>query len=144
IVMGDPDTPAAKRPKGRVMFLASSGLSSTIQLDTHSLFAQTLLDGMKGKADKDGYEADGVVMVNELVKYMEDELPKVARIQGKTKEEKSQAAIVLRNPPTHFAIGRTPMVAPVAEKRLDRFKDIAGKAGVAKEVVAEGERFLSR
>jgi carboxyl-terminal processing protease len=144
IVMGDPDTPTAKRPKGRVMFLASTGLSSTVQLEKHSLFAKTLLDGMKGKADKDGYEADGVVMVSELVKYVDEELPKAARALGKTKDEKSQAAIILRNPPTHFAIGRTPSVAPTAEKRLERFKDIAGKAGVAKDIVAEGERFLSR
>ncbi len=144
IVMGDPDTPVAKRPKGRVMFLASNGLTSTVQLDKNSLFAQTLLDGMKGKADKDGYEADGVVMVNELVKYVDEELPKASRTFGKTKDEKSQAAIILRNPPTHFAIGRTPSVAPIAEKRLERFKDIAGKAGVAKDIVAEGERFLSR
>jgi C-terminal peptidase prc len=144
IVMGDPDSPVAKRPKGRVMFLASNGLTATIQLAKHSLFAQTLLDGMKGKADKDGYESDGVVTIGELAKYVDDELPKVAREVGKTKDEKAQAAIVLRNPPTHFAIGRTPKVASTAEQRLDRFKDIAGKFGVAKDVVAEGERFLTR
>ena len=118
-------------------------MTSTIQLDKHSLFAQTLLDGMKGKADKDGYEADGVVMIGELVKYVEEELPKAARMLGKTKDEKSEAAIILRNPPTYFPIGRTPSVAPTAEKRLDRFKDIAVKAGVAKDIIAEGERFSS-
>lgn len=144
IVMGDQDLPAAKRPKGRVMFLASSGLSSTIQLDSHSLFAQTILDGLKGKADRDGYEADGVVMVDELVKHLDDELPRVARAVGKTKDEKSQHAIVLRNPPTDFALSRTPKVAPLAEKRLDRFAEIVKSAKVSKDVLAEGERFLSR
>ena len=144
IVMGDQDLPAAKRPKGRVMFLASSGLSATIQLDKHSLFGQIVIDGLKGKADRDGYEADGMVMVNELAKYLDDELPKIARVEGKTKDEKSQMAIVLRNPPADFAVSRTPKVAPLAEKRLDRFQDLIKGADLSKDIVAEGERFLSR
>ena len=144
MVMGDQDLPANKRPKGRVMFLASNGLSATVQLDTHSLFGQTLLDGLKGKADRDGYEADGLVLVNELAKYLDDELPKVARTAGKTKDEKSQNAIVLRNPPNDFALSRTPKVAPVAEARLDRFAEIVKSAPVAEQITAEGERFLAR
>jgi C-terminal peptidase prc len=99
---------------------------------------------MKGKADKEGYEADGVVMVNELVKYLDDELPRVAREVGKTKEEKSQAAIILRNPPTEFGLGRTPNAAPTAEKRLAALEEIAKTGRLAKDIAAEGERFLTR
>src|SRR5205823_3413021 len=110
----------------------------------HSLFGQTLLDGLKGKADRDGYEADGLVMVNELTKYIDEELPRVARKVGKTKEEKSQNAVVLRNPPTDFALSRTPKVAPAAEKRLDLFKALVKTTDLPREVVSEGERFLSR
>ena len=144
MVMGDPDLPAAKRPKGRVMFLASNGLSSTIQLEKHSLFGNILIEGLQGKADRDGYEPDGVVVVNELAKYFDEELPRVARAVGKTKDEKSQAAIVLRNPPNDFALSRTPNVAAIAEKRLARFHDIGKRDSMSKEVLAEGERFLSR
>lgn len=144
IVMGDAELPLEKRPKGRVMFLASNGLSGTVQLEKNSLFAQMLLDGMKGKADKEGYESDGVVMVSELTKYIDDELPRIARNEGKTKEEKSQMAIILRNPPTEFALGRTPTVAPTAERRLSRFDEIAKSGDVTKDIVAEGERFLTR
>lgn len=144
IVMGDQDLPAAKRPKGRVMFLASNGLSSTVQLDKHSLFAKTILDGLRGEADKEGYGPDGVVVVNELAKYLDEELPKVARVVGKTKDEKGQITLVLRNPPTDFALSRTPKVADLAEKRLASLAALAKTGAAPKEILDEGERLLAR
>ncbi len=143
IVMGDQEVPAAKRPTGRAMFLASNGLTSTVQLDKHSLFAQTLIDAMKGKADREGYEADGTVTVAELTKYMDDEVPRLARTVGKTKDEKAQVAIVLRNPPTHFNVSRTPIAAKTTERRIAKFTDIVKNTNVAKGVASEGERLLS-
>ncbi|MSQ93481.1 MAG: S41 family peptidase [Gemmataceae bacterium] len=140
MVMGDQDGPATKRPTGRVMVLASNGLTATLQLDKHGLFAKTLIDGMKGKADREGYEPDGAVTINELTKYLDEELPRAARQIGKTKEEKGQAAIVLRNPPTHFTVSRTPVAVKTTELRLANF---AKQKDVVKEVRAEGQRLLS-
>jgi C-terminal peptidase prc len=142
IVMGDQDVPAYKRPRGRAMFIASNGLTATVQLEKNSLFAQTLIDGLKGKADKDGYEPDGVVTVPELVKYVDDELNKAARTLGKTKDEKAQTGIVLRNPPTHFIVGRTPAAVKTTEKRLADFRAISAKSDLKIDVTTEGERLL--
>ena len=45
------------------------------------MFTKVLIDGLKGAADKDGYEPDGVVTVDELDTYLEKEMPKLARAE---------------------------------------------------------------
>src|SRR5207244_2001523 len=45
---------------GRVAYLANIGLKPSIDLEKHGLFAKVILDGLKGAADKEGYEPDGV------------------------------------------------------------------------------------
>ncbi|MBI2808929.1 MAG: S41 family peptidase [Planctomycetes bacterium] len=142
IVLGNQDLPPTKRPKGRVMFIASNGLTPTVQLEKHSLFGQAIVDGLKGAADTEGYEPDGAVTVTELAKYLEKELPRVARTVGKSKDEKGQQALVLRNPPTYFTISRTPVAGKTTEKRLGQFSKLAKNGGVSKEVASEGQRLL--
>src|SRR5206468_3731830 len=75
---GDPeeDNPAP----GRVLFLASgSGRFLSPDADKHGTFTQALLDGLKGKADKEGYEPDGVVTVDELGEYLKNTLPALVK-----------------------------------------------------------------
>ena len=64
--------------------------TSHLELEQHDLFATALLEGLKGQADKEGYEPDGVVTVDELVQYLEREIPRLAREHGKTKEVSQQ------------------------------------------------------
>ena len=73
---------------GRVVFLATNGLSPSLDAEKHGLFTQTLLEGLKGAADKKGYEADGLVTVDELWEYVNDHMTEAARKLGKTPEEK--------------------------------------------------------
>ena len=53
-------------------------------------------------ADKDGYEPDGVVTVDELTSYLDKEIPNLAQANGKTKEEKQQL---------HFVLGSRELIA---------------------------------
>src|SRR5205823_876150 len=78
----------------RVVFLWR-GLSGSPDLDEHGLFAQVILDGLNGAADKEGYEADGLVTLDELHKYMTQEVPNLARKLGKPKDERDQTFYVL-------------------------------------------------
>ena len=79
---------------GRSLFLANSGLKPALDLENHGLFAQVLLDGLKGKADSEGYEADGNVTVGELVKYVRKEFRDRALTIGKNQDEKGQRPII--------------------------------------------------
>src|SRR5581483_1747546 len=55
-----------KDPEGRVVILATDGFTQSIDLKDSGLFAKVNIDGLKGAADKDGYESDGAVTVEEL------------------------------------------------------------------------------
>src|SRR5262249_2201961 len=59
--LGDDGTEDHAPMTGRVVFLATNGLSTSLDLKDHGLFATVLLEGLKGAADKDGYEPDGLV-----------------------------------------------------------------------------------
>src|SRR5262249_39807143 len=54
--LGD-DASEDHRPiPGRVIFLGTNGLTPSLDLPGHGLFAQALIDAFKGGADKEGYE----------------------------------------------------------------------------------------
>jgi len=96
---------------GRALFLATGGQLQSIDLDKHGLFTKILVDGLKGAADKEGYEPDGVVTVDELTQYIDKELPDLAHKQGKTKDEKGQQHFVLGGRASHFVLTHNPSVA---------------------------------
>jgi len=63
----------------RVIFLPNSGVKPSLDLEQHAIFTQPLLDGLdKGKADAEGYEPDGNITVNELVKFFRKHLHELA------------------------------------------------------------------
>src|SRR5262249_31512599 len=57
----------------RVIYLANKGLEPSLDLEHHGAFTQVVLNGLKGKADTEGYEPDGLVTVEELAKYLKKE-----------------------------------------------------------------------
>src|SRR5262249_19196995 len=64
--LGDDGTEDHLPKPGRIAFLATNGLSASLDLKDHGVFSQVLLDGLKGGADKEGYEPDGLVTLDEL------------------------------------------------------------------------------
>src|SRR2546430_1784869 len=84
----------AKVTPSRVVFLANSGLKPSFTSGKNGLFTQVLVDALKGKADSEGYEPDGVITIGELVKYVKSELPDRMRAGGKIEDERKQMPVV--------------------------------------------------
>jgi carboxyl-terminal processing protease len=131
-------------PPGRAIFLATNGLSPSLDLDKHGLFTQVILNGLKGAADKEGFEPDGVVTVEELSEYFEKELPELARQNGKTDKEKVQKPYVMENRSSHFVLTRNPSVAPKFEARLAKLDELAKEQKISSELTEEGRKLLKR
>ena len=130
-------------PAGRVVFLATNGLTPSLDLEDHGLFTKVLLDGLKGAADKEGYEPDGVVTVDELTEYLDKEMPELARKHGKTKEEKEQLHFVLGGASNHFVLTHNPAVAAKVKERLAKF-DQAGQGRQALRRAGRGGQAAAR
>ena len=103
-----------------------------------------LLDGLKGAADKEGYEPDGVVTVDELATYVEKELPELARKHGQNETEKGQRPFVLGNLPNHFQLTQNPAVIGKVKERLEKLAELAKDKKVSDTLAAEGKKLLSR
>ena len=94
-LLGDDGSDEHNFLPGRVVFLATNGMSASLDLKEHGLLTHVLLAGLKGEADKEGYEPDGLVTVGELTTYLGKEMPRLAKEFGKTKDEKEQLHFVL-------------------------------------------------
>jgi carboxyl-terminal processing protease len=129
---------------GRAIFLANNGLSASLDLDKHGLFSQVILDGLKGGADKDGYEPDGLVTVEELSEYLDNELPELGRKFGKTEKEKRQLPYVLPSRGCHFVVTRNPAVTAKVAQRLQKLAELEKSNKLAHDLAAEGRKLLSQ
>ncbi len=128
----------------RIVFLANSGLKPSIELKTQGAFTKALVEGLKGKADHDGYEPDGLITVGELAGYLRKELPALARKHGKTEEERSQFPVVLEGQTNDFVLDRNPAVTALVNKRLAAFDKLATSHKLSKGLTEEGHNLLSR
>lgn len=142
--LGDDGSDDHNPMPGRVVFLATNGLSTSLDLKDHGLFAQVLLDGLKGAADKEGYEPDGVVTVDELSEYLDKNLSKLAQEHGKTKEEKGQVHFVLGGRSNHYVLTTNPAVAPKAKERLAKLASLVKDDKLAAKFGDEGKQLLER
>jgi C-terminal peptidase prc len=129
---------------GRVVFAANDGLAPPIDLEKHGLFAKVLLDGLKGAADKEGYEPDGVVTVDELVEYVGKTMPESIQKEGKTEEEKKEFPVILGARLTHFTLTENPAVMPKVRERLAKLAELAKDKKLAPAQAEEGHNLLSR
>ncbi|MSR30745.1 MAG: S41 family peptidase [Gemmataceae bacterium] len=130
--------------QGRAVFLATNGLTQSLDLENQGIFTQSLLNGLKGAADKDGYEPDGIVTVDELAEYLDKEIPELARKNGKTREEKNQMHWALGGRINHFGICRNPGPYSQSQARLSKFEKLAGDGKLSKEMVQEGKTYLAQ
>jgi C-terminal peptidase prc len=131
-------------PPSRVLFIAGAASKPSLDLDKHGIFATALLDGLGGKADANGYESDGNIMVTELAKYVRKKVPELARANGKTKEEKEQKSGVLEAQAADFVVAYNPSARAVARDRLKKFEALVTEKQLDKKIADEGRGFLSR
>ncbi|MFQ3591772.1 MAG: S41 family peptidase [Gemmataceae bacterium] len=142
--LGDDGTDDHLPLAGRIAFLATNGLSASLDLDNHGLFATVLIEALGGKADKEGYEADGLITVDEVARYMNERLPKLAREKGKTQKEKDQEHFILSGPRTHFVLASNPEAAEKRAERLAKLERLIEKKTLPEELVNEARSLLER
>ncbi|MBM4071539.1 MAG: hypothetical protein FJ271_21785 [Planctomycetes bacterium] len=128
----------------RVAFIANTGLKPSPAYKDHGIFTTVLLAGLKGKADVEGYEPDGVITVGELAKYVRAELPELARKVGKNDTEKDQLPVIFEGQTSDFVIDLNPKAYPKAHERLAKFDKLAKDNKLSHEVAEEGHNLLSR
>ncbi len=141
--LGDDNTDEHNPLPGRVIFLATNGLKPSLDLKEHGLFTTALLEGLKGTADSEG-EPDGFVTVDELIKFLDKQIPEMARTFGTTKEQKEQRHFILGGRSSHFVLTTNPAVAETAQKRLEAFEVLVKNGKVPEKFAAEGKLLLER
>jgi C-terminal peptidase prc len=129
---------------GRILFLATNGLTPSLDLKDHGIFADAVLSALKGDADKEGDEPDGMVTVDELADYLDKALPDLARKYGKTEEEKNQAHFVLGSRGNHFPLTRNPAVSAKVRERLEKLAELVKSGKVPAKFAEEGRTLLDR
>jgi C-terminal peptidase prc len=131
-------------PTGRVVFWATMGMGQALDLDKHGSFAQVILDGLSGKADKEGYEPDGLVTVDELAEYVDKELGGLVRKHAKTREERRLYPFVIGGRSSHFELTRNPAVTAKVQERLEKLAKLSEENKISKERADEGRKLLER
>ena len=148
LLFGPEDKEDSVRPQDRIMLLSGFISSDPLVKGDLGLFASTVIDALKGAADipphNEGYEPDGLVTSDELVKYLETEIPKHARLLGKTDKEKETQTIPIGARSSHFPITRNPAETAKVKARLDALAGIAKLGGVDAELAKEGAALLER
>jgi carboxyl-terminal processing protease len=157
--LGTDDNEEELSKPGRELFLATIGLNRSLDLKDHGVFAQVLLDGLRGAADKDGYEADGVITVDELTKYLVQGVRELVRDNGQTKKEKEQHALVIDSRGVHtvdslnsnlvrgrldYVLTANPNVAAKIKEQKDKFVQLVKDGKVPDKYAEEGKTYLER
>jgi carboxyl-terminal processing protease len=133
----------AEPPPGRVVIRNGNGIQPELDDGKNGLFTSVVADALRGKADTDGYEPDGVVMLDELTKYVDKHFSEKAARLGKNADERLQGARV-NGFAAYFPVSRNPEAAAKAEERLTKFAKQAGETKLDKETAEEGEKLLTR
>src|SRR5262249_56598285 len=92
-----------------------------VDAEKNGLFTKVMADALRGQADTEGYEPDGIVMLDEVHKYAEKAIQDLAQKYAKTNEEKQQRLVVIGRG-VHFALSRNPEAAAAAQARLEEYE----------------------
>ncbi|QVL33153.1 S41 family peptidase [Telmatocola sphagniphila] len=129
---------------GRVMVFSGRTMNDPLILDNKGLFTKVAIDALKGAADKDGYEADGVITLDEFTKYIEKETPILAQKLGKDNRDKLQFPIVFAGLETHFVMSHNPVVFPKVEEHLKALDKLEADKKIDKDIGEEARKYISR
>jgi carboxyl-terminal processing protease len=142
--LGTDDSEEEVAKPGRVLFLANLGLARSIDLKDHGIFADAVLRGLHGAADKDGYEPDGLVTVDELTEYLEKQMREQIRTHAKSKEERDQFFVALGGRGNHYVLAHNPAVAGKVKEQAEKFAQMVRDGKVPEKYAEEGKTLLSR
>jgi C-terminal peptidase prc len=142
--LGDDKTEDHRPLPGRVIFLGTNGLTPSLDLPEHGLFGEALIDAFKGAADKEGYEADGVVTVDELANYLDKEMPPLGRKHLKNPDDRVPFHFVLLGQDSHFNLTKNPEALSKSQKRIEKLAALLKDQKLPSKYADEGNRLLSR
>jgi C-terminal peptidase prc len=143
--LGMEENDEAKMAAGREVILAGNGTSPTVVTDKNQdIFATAVIAGLRGAADKESNEPDGIITLDELIKYLDTELSSLGRKFGKTKEEKEQGVFYVGMRDPQFFLSHNPEVESKVQERLKKFESIVKDAKLSKEIAEEGKKLLRR
>jgi C-terminal peptidase prc len=142
--LGDDGTEDHAPKRGRIAFLATNGLNESLDLKDHGVFTQVIVDGLKGAADKEGYEPDGLVTIDELSRYINKELPALCRKFGKTEKQREQDHFIIGGPSCHYVLTSNPAAAPKAKARLSKLQKLLDDGKVPANLGDEARTLLER
>lgn len=142
--LGDDGTDEHNFLPGRTIFLATNGLSASLDLKEHGLLTHVLLAGFKGGADKEGYEPDGLVTIQEIATYIAKELPRLAQEHGKTPEEKAQVHFILGERISQVPLTMSPTAMAKVRERLDKLAQLAKEKKIPEMLAEEAKRLLTQ
>lgn len=143
-IFGGEDKGEQPLPRDRVFVLGTLPAADPLQKGDNGLFATVVSDALKGAADKDGYEPDGLVTADELTKYLEKEMPEQSRAIGKTAKEKESEPFIVGEETSHFAVTKNPKLTADVAKRVKAIEKLEADGKLGKEVAAEGKQLLAR
>lgn len=145
LLFGSADMAESVRPHDRLMLLSGFVGAEPVARNENGLFAAALFDGLKGAADAtpncEGYEPDGVVTVDELLKYLDKEIPARARAINKAK---AAQAVPVGSLTSHFAVTHNPTETDKVKKRLDALTVLAKNGTIDEETAKEGTALIAR
>jgi carboxyl-terminal processing protease len=144
--LGARDKEEQTLPPGRAVILARGGSTAPplVTQDKVGLFTKVTIDALRGAADKEGYEPDGVVTVDELLTYLDSEVPPLARKLGKTPEEQQQLPFLEFARTSHYVLTHNPAATPKVEATIKKLDELATQQKLEKDVVEQGRLLLSR
>jgi len=142
--LGDDGSEEEAAKPGRAVFLATNGLMRSIDLKDHGIFTTALLKGLEGSADKDGYEPDGWVTVEELTEYLDKEMRDLIRTHAKNKEEREEYFVALGGRGNHYALTHNPAVAAKVKEQEEKFATLVKDGKIPATYEEEGKTVLSR
>jgi C-terminal peptidase prc len=126
-------------PRPIALLSGSDGMKPSVELEKNGLFTTLLLEAFRGKADKDGDEADGTITAEELFTFVQPELPKRA-----LRLAKQEHRTILWTRTVGLPVAKNPDVAEQVSNRLAKFDELAKKDNLKEEIVKEGRTFLGR
>ncbi|HTU91118.1 MAG TPA: S41 family peptidase [Gemmataceae bacterium] len=142
--LGTDDNEEELAKPGRALFLANDGLKRSLDLKDHGIFAEAVLKGLEGAADKDGYEPDGLVTVDELREYLDKDGRDLIRAHAQTKEEREQYFLPLSGGGNHYVLTHNPAVADKVKEQENEFASMLGRGKVPQKYGDEGKTLLER
>jgi C-terminal peptidase prc len=128
----------------KVLFLSSVPTFDPLTKGDHGLFASVVIDALKGAADKEGYEPDGNVTVDELYKYVDKTATDEARKIGKTAAQKESDPYIVGEETSHFIVSHNPAAYPQTVARLAKLDALIKDGKLDKDIAAEAKQYLSR